>query len=112
MRGLTAYSCGGSPGVTPEFPFDPHSEEPVAATIIYTSLWGVNLEAGGKALLASLTASRSPIWIVSNEVGLGIVPDNALARKFRDGCGRLHRQIAALADHVVMLVAGLPLTLK
>lgn len=94
--------------------------EPAEAAVVdCLTLWVSNLmmremdvEAGGKALLASLTASRLPIWIVSNEVGLGIVPDNALARKFRDDCGRLHRQIAALADHVVMLVAGLPLTLK
>jgi adenosylcobinamide kinase/adenosylcobinamide-phosphate guanylyltransferase len=49
---------------------------------------------------------------VSNEVGFGIVPDNALARRFRDEAGRLHQRIAALADEVLLMVAGLPLVMK
>ena len=49
---------------------------------------------------------------VSNEVGLSIVPDNALARAFRDHAGRLHQRLAAAADHVVFVVAGLPMVLK
>ena len=47
--------------------------------------------------------------LVSNEVGLGIVPDNALARRFRDEAGRLHQRFAARADRVVFMVAGLPM---
>ena len=50
--------------------------------------------------------------LVSNEVGLGIVPDNALARRFRDAAGRLHQALAAECDRVVLTVAGLPLTMK
>jgi adenosylcobinamide kinase/adenosylcobinamide-phosphate guanylyltransferase len=50
--------------------------------------------------------------VVSNEVGQGIVPDNALARRFRDEAGRLNQRIAGLADTVLMMVAGLPLKVK
>ncbi len=53
-----------------------------------------------------------PVVFVSNEVGLSIVPDNALARAFRDHAGRLNQQIAASADYVVFITAGLPITLK
>jgi adenosylcobinamide kinase/adenosylcobinamide-phosphate guanylyltransferase len=54
----------------------------------------------------------SPVVLVSNEVGFGIVPDNALARRFRDLQGRLNQRMAARADRVVLMVAGLPLTVK
>jgi adenosylcobinamide kinase/adenosylcobinamide-phosphate guanylyltransferase len=50
--------------------------------------------------------------MVANEVGLGIVPDNAMAREFRDHAGRLNQGIAKLAQRVVFIAAGLPLALK
>lgn len=64
------------------------------------------------ALFAGLDACRCDVTIVSNEVGQGIVPDNALARRFREAQGRLNIRLAARADCVVQVVAGLPLVLK
>ena len=63
-------------------------------------------------LLEALRAGTVPIVLVSNEVGMGIVPDNALARKFRDHQGRLNQRVAALATQVVFVAAGLPMVLK
>ena len=53
-----------------------------------------------------------PLLLVSNEVGLGIVPESPLARRFRDEAGRLHQRLAALADKVTLVVAGIPLCIK
>ena len=50
--------------------------------------------------------------LVSNEVGMGIVPDNNMARKFRDIAGMLNQKIAAIADEVYLLVSGIPLRIK
>ncbi len=61
------------------------------------------------ALEAALARRRGAVVLVSNEVGSGIVPDNALARRFRDLQGQLNARMAARADRVVLLVAGLPL---
>jgi adenosylcobinamide kinase/adenosylcobinamide-phosphate guanylyltransferase len=63
-------------------------------------------------LAAAVEQTATPAILVSNEVGWGIVPENSLAREFRDRAGWLHQLIAAAADLVVLLVAGLPLTLK
>ena len=63
-------------------------------------------------LAATLARPRGPWVVVSNEVGLGIVPENALARRFRDAAGWLNQRVAATADAVVLMVAGLPLQVK
>jgi len=63
-------------------------------------------------LLEALARTAVPIILVSNEVGWGIVPDNPLARKFRDQAGMLHQRLAQMADLVVLMVAGVPMLIK
>ena len=70
------------------------------------------LQAEQQALLDGFDRLPGQIILVSNEVGLGIVPMNATARRFRDLAGRLHQQLAARCDRVVFTVAGLPQILK
>jgi adenosylcobinamide kinase/adenosylcobinamide-phosphate guanylyltransferase len=60
----------------------------------------------------ALARAAAPVVLVANEVGSGIVPDNALGRRFRDLQGLLNQRIAARVDRVFLIVAGLPLTLK
>jgi adenosylcobinamide kinase/adenosylcobinamide-phosphate guanylyltransferase len=63
-------------------------------------------------VLEALRAPQRPVIVVSNEVGLGLVPPYPLGRQFRDAAGIFNQQLAALAERVVLLVAGLPLMLK
>jgi len=65
-----------------------------------------------EALLAEIEAAPGPVLLVSNEVGLGLVPETPLGRAFRDEQGRLNRKIAALVPNVVFVAAGLPLVMK
>lgn len=63
-------------------------------------------------LAGALPGLKSPVVLVTNEVGFGIVPDNALARRYRDAAGIMNQMIAAAADEVEFVVAGLPMKLK
>lgn len=83
------------------------------------TLWVTNLMMAERdtavefaALAAHLPKARAQLVIVSNEVGLGIVPENRMARDFRDHAGRLHQMIAAQAANVYFIAAGLPLKMK
>jgi adenosylcobinamide kinase/adenosylcobinamide-phosphate guanylyltransferase len=93
---------------------------PAAAVLVdCLTLWLSNLMEGPfdidaqTARLQQVLAGRpGPTALVSNEVGLGIVPDNALARRFRDLQGTLNQTLAAQAPRVVMMVAGVPVVVK
>jgi adenosylcobinamide kinase / adenosylcobinamide-phosphate guanylyltransferase len=92
---------------------------PDAVLVDCLTLWLSNLmaahlsiEEATTGLCQALGKVQAPIVLVSNEVGLGIVPENALAREFRDHAGRLNQTIAAAAARVFFIAAGLPLILK
>jgi adenosylcobinamide kinase / adenosylcobinamide-phosphate guanylyltransferase len=75
-------------------------------------LGGGDLDEAADGLVRALDEVAVPVVFVSNEVGLGIVPDSALGRAFRDAQGRLNMRLAERADRVILMTAGLPLTLK
>ncbi|MFS8045792.1 bifunctional adenosylcobinamide kinase/adenosylcobinamide-phosphate guanylyltransferase [Rhizobium sp. BR 314] len=83
------------------------------------TLWVTNLMMAERdmavefaALTEFLPKTRSRLVLVSNEVGLGIVPENRMAREFRDHAGRLHQMVAAASAEVYFIAAGLPLKMK
>lgn len=115
----------GSRWTTVEEPIDlaaailAHSNPQTTVLVDCLTLWASNLmladynvlSAAGKLADAVLSA-RGPLILVSNEVGMGIVPDNVMARQFRDYAGTINQGVAAAASEVVMMYAGLPLVLK
>ena len=103
---LAAWLAGHSKGETP-------------VLVDCLTLWLSNIMAAGRevktdidALIDGLGLYAAPVVLVSNEVGLGIVPDNALARAYMDNAGRLNQAVAAAADRVVVMHAGLAHVLK
>jgi adenosylcobinamide kinase/adenosylcobinamide-phosphate guanylyltransferase len=83
-------------------------------TLWLANLMEADLDIGSETvrLIAALDAATGPVVIVSNEVGAGIVPDNALARRYSDAHGILNQRVAAAVGRVVLMSAGLPLQLK
>jgi adenosylcobinamide kinase/adenosylcobinamide-phosphate guanylyltransferase len=75
-------------------------------------LAGRDLEAEARRLVERLKRPKGPWFAVANEVGLGIVPETALGRRFRDEAGRLNQRVAEAAGRVVFMVAGLPMQVK
>ena len=96
-----------------------HGAQDTVLLIDCLTLWLSNLmhhqravESKTQALLAALAKAPGRVVLVSNEIGLGLAPMNTLGRAFRDAQGRLNQQVAAAADRVEFVAAGLPLTLK
>lgn len=96
-----------------------HAEKECAILVDCLTLWVTNLmmeerdiNAAGDALVNAISSVTTPIIFVSNEVGQGIVPDNKMARDFRDHAGILHQKLAAVVDEVYFITAGLPTKLK
>ena len=101
------------PGAVAALPVD------AVAVVDCLTLWLSNLmlaeqdvEAAAGELVQAVAACPARLWLVSNEVGLGIVPETPLGRRFRDEAGRLHQRLAQVADEVYFIAAGLPLRLK
>jgi adenosylcobinamide kinase/adenosylcobinamide-phosphate guanylyltransferase len=93
--------------------------EGVPVLVDCLTLWLTNhmlaehdLDAECRRLEKVLAKPRGSWFVVSNEVGMGIVPDNQLARRFRDEAGRLNQRIAAIADSVILMVAGIAMQVK
>ena len=94
-------------------------EDGRAILIDCLTLWVTNLMMAERDMASAFTSlteflptAKSRIVLVSNEVGLGIVPENRMAREFRDHAGRLHQMIAAASAEVYFIAAGLPLKMK
>ncbi|MDI9348786.1 MAG: bifunctional adenosylcobinamide kinase/adenosylcobinamide-phosphate guanylyltransferase [Candidatus Symbiobacter sp.] len=103
--------------LTQELPQIMATKEPILVECL--SMWVSNLMMAEKNihtetenLIKTIENPTAPIIFVSLEVGLGIVPDNALARQYRDALGQLNQKIAAVAENVILVVAGQPLYLK
>jgi adenosylcobinamide kinase/adenosylcobinamide-phosphate guanylyltransferase len=75
-------------------------------------LAGADIDTEMERLDHAVAAAAAPVVMVANEVGSGIVPEHPLGRRFRDLQGVLNQRIAARADRVVLMVAGLPLAVK
>ena len=114
--------------ITREEPLDVHTvietESPTADVILLDclTLWTTNLlmdgrdEAGIRDAVAelakALATSQCPVFMVTNEVGYGIVPENTLARQFRDHAGLVNRELARVAHEVYLTVAGIDVRIK
>jgi adenosylcobinamide kinase/adenosylcobinamide-phosphate guanylyltransferase len=96
-----------------------HAQASRVVVVDCLTLWLSNLMLAGRdpgaavtALAEAIGALAGPVVLVSNEVGMGLVPDHKLGREFRDWQGRVNREIGAACDAVIFVAAGLPLQLK
>jgi len=116
-RGLFWRTVEAPLALAPAIAAETSAERPLLVDCL--TLWVSNLLLAGEqpepeadALCRVLREVGGPVVLVSNEVGMGLVPETLLGRQFRDAAGWLNQQVAALADRVVFVAAGLPLFLK
>ncbi|MBA9844325.1 MAG: bifunctional adenosylcobinamide kinase/adenosylcobinamide-phosphate guanylyltransferase [Ralstonia sp.] len=88
--------------------FSEHHEYPETGLVTPPEAWTAEID----ALLTALPLLPGEVILVSNEIGLGVVPMGAVTRFYVDELGRLNQRLAALADHVHLLVAGIPMVVK
>jgi adenosylcobinamide kinase/adenosylcobinamide-phosphate guanylyltransferase len=96
-----------------------HARPDAVVLVDCLTLWLTNIMLGGRdvermqtALISIVEAAKGPVILVSNEVGLGVVPETKLGRDFRDAQGRLNQAVARTVPRVLFMAAGLPLALK
>lgn len=126
---IRSHQAERGPGwTTVEAPFEPEvalaDPAPRGFVVDCLTLWISNLLLGpyagdtrgldlrAQSLAARLAEESRPVWVVTNEVGLGIVPADALSRDYRDALGRANQAVARVADRVTLLVAGCPVRVK
>jgi adenosylcobinamide kinase/adenosylcobinamide-phosphate guanylyltransferase len=116
-RGLFWRTVEAPLELAPAISAEATEERPVLVDCL--TLWLSNLMLAGKRadresdeLVLALRKAAGPVVLVANEVGMGLVPETPLGRRFRDAAGWLNQEVAALADRVVFVAAGLPLVLK
>lgn len=83
-----------------------------ASNLMFTFEDDAVIERRVRDLCAAIDKPPCPLILVSNEVGTGIVPENAVARRYRDLIGRINQQVASMAQRVIWMVAGIPVVIK
>lgn len=123
---IARHRCDRGPRwSTVEEPFDLaaaidlHARPDAVVLVDCLTLWASNLILQDRdpypplaELARAIGAARGPLALVTNEVGMGIVPDNSLGRSFRDVAGHVNQAVAAACESVVLMVSGIPVTIK